>query len=107
MFRIKNTLDATVIDFTYRLIYNLVETQTEKVNSYNGVTIVPANVSVDWGFNFSAQTKITSITNAGSAADPIAAMQIQMEWTVGSMVKNITESQGYYVRGDGQFQALN
>lgn len=103
----KNGFNVNVVDFTYRVVYFYGGNVGGKGHFLNGVAMVPSDISVDWGFNFSAQAKVSSITNAGTVDDPTAAMEIQMQWSVSSVIKTITQSQSYYIQGDGQFQAMN
>ena len=103
----KNGYGGNAVDFTYHVIYLYGGNVAGKGRFLNGVSIVPANVTVAWGYTFTAQAKIPSVTNAGTVADPIAAMEVQMQWTVSTMVKSIEQTQSYFVRGDGQFQELN
>lgn len=103
----KNTLGSTVIDFTYRVIYLYGGNIAGKGHFLNGVSIIPTNLTVSWGYSFAAQAKVSSVINAGTAQNPIAAMQLQMQWTTSTIGKNTVQTQSYYIRGDGQFQALN
>jgi hypothetical protein len=102
-----NNLNVKVIDFNYQVAYTYGGNIGGKGQFLSGVSIVPANITVDWGFTLTAQAKVSSVTNAGTVADPIAAMEIQMQYTISSVLKTTTQSQNYYVRGDGQFQVLN
>jgi hypothetical protein len=103
----KNGYGGNAVDFTYHVIYFYGGNVAGKGRFLNGVSIVPADVTVAWGYTFTAQANVPSVTNAGTVADPIAAMEIQMQWSVSTMVKSIEQTQSYFVRGDGQFQALN
>jgi hypothetical protein len=103
----KNGYGSNAVDFTYHVTYLYGGNVAGKGRFLNGVTIVPADVTVAWGYTFTAQAKVPSVTNAGTVVDPIAAMEIQMQWTVSTMVKSIEQTQSYFVRGDGQFQELN
>jgi hypothetical protein len=103
----KNSLGGNAVDFTYHVIYLYGGNVAGKGHFLNGVTIVPANVTVAWGYTFTAQAKVASVTNSGTVANPMAAMEIQMQWSVSNMLKSTEQTQSYYVRGDGQFQELN
>jgi hypothetical protein len=103
----KNGFGKDVIDFTYRVIYIYAGNVGGKGHFLNGVAIVPADLTVAWGYTFNAQAKVPSVTNAGSVKDPIAAMEIQMQWSVSTAFKINQQTQNYYVRGDGVFESLN
>ena len=102
----QNKLGSNVIDFTYRVIYLYGGNVNGKGQFLNGVSIVPADLSVAWGYTFTAKANVPSVTNAGTSADPIAAMQLQMQWSVSTMISNNERTQNYYIRGDGQFSEL-
>jgi hypothetical protein len=103
----KNFYNSTVVDFTFRLIYSYNGSIDGRGHFLTGVSIVPADLQVSWGYTFTANAKVPSITNAGTKADPIAAMQVQLQWSVDTIMKHIQNTANYYVRGDGQFQNLN
>ena len=44
--------------------------------------------------------------NAGSRKNPVAAVEIQMQWTLDTMLAHDERSFSYYVRGDGDFQEI-
>jgi hypothetical protein len=50
--------------------------------------------------------KVINVTNVGTAADPISAMQIQLHWVVESISSHKEGTENYYIRGDGQFSQI-
>lgn len=102
----KNGFGSSVVDFTYRVIYLYAGNVDGKGHFLNDVSIVPADLNVAWGYTFTAKATVPSVTNAGTKSDPIAAMELQMQWSVSTMVKSMEQTENYYIRGDGQFSSL-
>lgn len=102
----ENAWGMTVVDFTYRVLYTA-------GGSYNGVgkyitnaTFQPANLSVAWGFNFDAAATIPSVFNTGSKADPVAGMQMNMDWKVTNVLSHEQGAESYYVSGENKIEKL-
>ncbi|MGZ3769831.1 MAG: hypothetical protein ACXVCP_09395 [Bdellovibrio sp.] len=102
----ENGFGMTVVDFTYRVLYTA-------GGNYNGVgkyitnaTVQPANVSVGWGFNFDATATIPSVFNTGSKEEPVAGMQMNMEWKLTNVVTHEQGAESYYVSGENKMQKM-
>jgi hypothetical protein len=98
-----NSLDMTVADFKYRIVYT-------SGGNYNGVgkyitnaTLMPADLNVNWGFDFNAEGKVPSVFNRGTKEAPIAGMQLVLNWSVVSAFQHFETSESFYVGGDGEF----
>lgn len=104
--RYQNGFGMNVVDFTYRVLYTA-------GGSFNGVgkyitnaTFQPANVSVAWGFNFNANASIPSVFNTGSKNDPVAGMQMNMEWKVTNVISHEQGAESFYVNGENKMEKL-
>jgi hypothetical protein len=102
----RNLYGAQVVRFDYRVIYTA-------GGSYNGhgkylarISVVPAHVTVAWGYTFNAEAHVPVVTNEGSQTNPIAAAQIDVQWSVDTAMRHYTETSSYYVSGDGTFSEL-
>ena len=102
----KNTFGMTVVDFTYRVTYTAGGSANGVGKYITNATFQPANVSVGWGFQLDANASIPSVFNMGSKEDPIAAMQMNMEWKVISPVSHIQTVESYVVSGSNQLVHL-
>ena len=71
------------------------------------VTVVPTKVKVFWGYDLAAQVNILKITNAGSAENPVGAIQLIVKWTLDSMVAHHERSAVFYMTGDGNFKQVS
>jgi hypothetical protein len=58
------------------------------------------------GMRFDADVKVINVTNVGTTADPVSAMQIQLHWVVESISSHKEGTENYYIRGDGQFSQI-
>jgi len=73
-----------------------------------GVTIEPLSISVPWSHKVTLKAEVpeSTVTNVGTSQDPIAAMQVQLTWTVSSPISSKTQKVIYYVQGDGLMQEV-
>ena len=101
-----NAYGINVVTFEYRLTYTGGGNYRGKGKYLANVTVVPSNLYVAWGYKFTAQATIPSITNAGTTQSPLAAAEILVKWDIDTVINHIEQSADYYVRGDGTFQAL-
>ncbi|HAT71496.1 MAG TPA: hypothetical protein DCS63_01610 [Elusimicrobia bacterium] len=107
-FSMKNTYGVQVISVTYQLHYTYGGNLQGKGKFLTGVTIEPLNVVTAWGYKVSLVSEVpdSTIANVGTHEDPVAAMQVQLKWTVHTAVKNVSAKAIYYVRGDGLSQEI-
>ncbi|OFZ54907.1 MAG: hypothetical protein A2428_11695 [Bdellovibrionales bacterium RIFOXYC1_FULL_54_43] len=97
----ENGFGAKVVEFSFRVIFLYGGSYKGKGRYIMNATIVPANVSVAWGFTFNANANVVSTSNAGSVRNPLAAMQLQLHWSVVTPIKHMESTDDFYIRGDG------
>jgi hypothetical protein len=102
----KNKFGMTIVNFTFDVIYTYGGNLNGAGHYLSGVTVVPSDLAVQWGFTFNADVKVINVTNAGSVTDPLAAMQVQMHWSVSSVMTHDESTDNFYIRGDGQFSQI-
>ena len=102
----KNLYGITVVDFTFRILYTPGGSLNGHGEYLTNATIVPAQLSVAWGYTFNAQSTVAGVMNAGTPKDPIAALQLQLHWSVDTVMSHKEDTDDFYVKGDGTFQAL-
>lgn len=102
----KNGFGMNNIQFTYKLIYSA-------GGSYNGrgaylanVSIHPIDIYVGWGLSFDANVAIGNIINLGSSEDPVAGMEVALEWNIKNALNNIKSRRVYFVEGRGSATEL-
>lgn len=101
-----NLFGMTVIDFQYRVSFIPGGTYNGVGKYLANVTVAPQYVSVLWGYKFNASAAVPTLTNAGTADAPLAAADVNVQWTIDTVLKHIQQSAEYYLRADGQFAAL-
>jgi hypothetical protein len=103
----KNGFGMTVVKFAFRVVY-VFGGGYEGVGQYLArAVIVPANLDVAWGYTFNAKASVPSVLNAGTKEAPIGAAELEMEWTVDTVLKHHRSTVNYFIRGDGKFVNLN
>ena len=107
-FSMKNAYGSEVVKVTYQVHYTYDGNFQGKGKFLTGVTIEPLSVTTAWGYKVSLVSEVpdSTIANVGTHEDPIASMQVQLRWTVHTMVKDITQKGIYYVQGDGLLQTI-
>lgn len=102
-----NVYKMKVVEFEYRVIYTLGGTFEGKGKYLSRVEIEPKILNVAWGYKFNANGMVLSVTNAGTKENPLAAMEVNMNWSVETVLKHMGQTVRYYIRGDGLFKNLS
>ncbi len=107
-FSMRNGFGSQVVKVTYQVHYTWGGNYQGKGKFLTGVTVEPLNVETLWGYKVSLTSEVpdSTVANVGSSDDPIAAMQVQLKWTVHTAIKDISSKEIYYVRGDGQMEEI-
>lgn len=107
-FSMKNAYGSEVVKVSYQVHYTANGNFQGKGKFLTGVTIEPLSVTTAWGYKVTLVSEVpdSTIANVGTHEDPIASMQVQLRWTVHTMVKDITAKGIYYVQGDGVLQEI-
>jgi len=107
-FSMKNAYGMQVVKVTYQVHYTYNGNFQGKGKFLTGVTVEPLNVETAWGYKVSLTAEVpdSTIANVGTHDNPIASMQVQLKWTVHTMIKDITSKAIYYVQGDGYIQEI-
>ena len=107
-FSAKNAYGMTVINVKYQVLRTFGGSYKGKGQYLTGVTIEPLLVDVAWGYHFSLSVEVpdSSIVNAGTDADPVAAMMTNLKWQISTSIKDSQGKSLYYVTGDGKFQQV-
>jgi len=107
-FYAKNLYGITVIDVRYKVVYTCNGDYKGKGKYLTGVTIIPEKVNVAWGYRFdmSAEVPDTTVTNVGSYANPLAALQLRLAWAIATVLKETRGTSIYYIQGDGYMNEI-
>lgn len=99
-----NLFGIDVVSFEFRLHYTY-GGQVGEVGQYlANVTVAPMNLEVLWGYTFDAEVEVANVVNLGTHANPLAGMEISMNWKVATVVKEEQTRLIYFVQGNGQHQ---
>lgn len=103
----ENALGMTVVDYSYRVIYTAGGSVDGTGKYITNATFMPANVSVGWGFEFDATASIPTVFNTGTKQNPVAGMQMNMEWKVTSPLSYEQGTEAYFVSGENKLVEMN
>ena len=108
VFSARNFYGAKVVDVRYKVIFTYGGGYKGKGQYLTGVTMAPSATNVSWGYRFSLSAKVpdSTIVNAGTDTDPIAAMQLNAVWQIATTLKENNGTSVYYIQGDGYFEEL-
>jgi hypothetical protein len=103
----KNFYGMSVVTFSYRVAYTYGGSVNGKGKYLASVTAEPAVLNVAWGYKFNVAGQVLNVANAGTTEDPMAGIELRLDWSVDTVMKHMQESTRFYVRGDGLFSNLS
>ncbi len=103
----ENLYGMNVIDFKFRVSSTYGGSYKGQGQYVTNATIVPALVSVAWGYTFNATVAINDVLNVGSEKNPIGAIDISVRYSIDTVMKHNAEMYTFLVRGDGKIIDLN
>ena len=63
--------------------------------------VVPTKVEVLWGYNLDVTVEVPSVLNLSTTEDPLAAINLDVNYRISTILKSSSESNSYQLRGDG------
>ncbi len=104
----KNTYGMEVVKVRYQVQFRHSGNYQGKGKFLTGVTVEPISVETAWGYKVSLTAEVpdSTIANVGTGEDPIASMQVQLKWTIHTVIKDLQQKAVYYVQGDGKFEEI-
>ncbi len=103
----KNLLGMTVASQTYRVMFNYGGTFNGKGQYLANATIIPAQVSIAWGFSLNTNVEIGNAVNTGTKDHLIPALQMELVWKIDSALKHLEGRNSFYIKGNGEVRTLN
>ena len=97
----KNFYGMEVISFTFTVHYQYGGSYNGTGKYLTGVFVSASNLYVSWGFEFSAKTKVISITNHGTLDNPVAGLSLKLSWVAKSVITESQSSKVFHVTGNG------
>ncbi|MCK5883198.1 MAG: hypothetical protein KAG61_05875 [Bacteriovoracaceae bacterium] len=103
----KNLYGMVVVSFEFSVNAQHSGSYKGKGQYLTGVTIVPNDIYVAWGFSLDASSKMINITNRGSKEDPIAAVTLEVDYKVDTIIEMTHAKSQFHIVGNGDFIQLN
>jgi hypothetical protein len=101
-----NLFNMNVVDFTYRVLFTYGGSLNGQGRFVTGATIVPAQLDVAWGYSFKSVVEIPTVINMGSKENPVAGIQMNVNWVVGTVLKHSESRSSYFVDGNGTLKQM-
>jgi hypothetical protein len=71
------------------------------------ITVIPAYISVKFGFKLNATATVPQVTNVGSYEMPVAGAQVLMKWRLDSLIQSQQVTKLYSLTGSGDYKEVN
>lgn len=102
----KNVYGASVVKFTYTVVFAHSGSYDGKGAYITAAQIIPSDVKVSWGFDFNASMKMIGLQNHGTRSNPVAGMVISVNYKVESVMSTIENNDTYHITGLGKLIQL-
>ena len=99
-----NAYNQKVVQLKYKVSLRYGGTLRGKGKYIASARVVPIHIQVLWGFKLSVDVKVVKTENSGSEKNPMAAIRLHVVHKIKSPLKNSTEKQSYYLKGDGYIE---
>ena len=96
----KNLYGITVYDVVYTVVHQYGGNYQGEGKYLTTVAIVPSKVDVLWGYTVDMKTRALPATNVGSRYKPVAAMGLEMDFNVRTVLRDTTRKVLFHFRGD-------
>lgn len=103
----ENGFGATVVDYAFRVSFISGGSYKGQGEYLTMATIQPTRIHVSWGFKFDAVATIPMVFNQGTKTQPVAGMQMLMNWKVESPLDHLQQAEAFFVNGQGMLKHLN
>ncbi len=103
---LKNLYGMKVVDMVFNLNFSYGGSYDGRGKFLTGVQITVDNVQPAWGYSFDASFKLVSITNMGTADDPIAGATIQMSYAVSTIMSRKEMTKTFFITANGDIERV-
>lgn len=97
----KNLYGMTVMSHTYTIAFNYGGSYKGKGQFIANATVIPAQIDVSWGFSLNSEVEVGDVVNTGTTEAPVPGLDLQLKWTMDSVLKHLEGREDYYIKGDG------
>lgn len=100
-----NGFKKEVVKMNILMTYSYGGTFNSRGQYLSQVGVLVKDLEVDWGFTVQAETEVARVVNAGTRENPLALMEMNLKWSVKSVMKQIHEGLHFAIKGNGEVQA--
>lgn len=101
-----NAYGVNVIEYFYRLSFVYGGGLNKKGRFITNAVALPAKVEVLWGFNLESNAGVPAVYNVGTVADPVGAMQLDVNWKVSTVLQHMEQIDSYHLDGRGLIEPI-
>ncbi|OGR78503.1 MAG: hypothetical protein A2X32_04420 [Elusimicrobia bacterium GWC2_64_44] len=107
-FYAENLYGSVMIDCKYKFSYTYNGAYKGKGKFLTGVAVIPSKVTAGWGYKFTMTAAVpdSTIANVGTDTDPVAALQMKLNWKMATVLKVVEGTSVYYLEGTGYFEEI-
>lgn len=98
---VKNGYGMTVISHTSTLAFNYGGSLGGKGQFLANASLIPSNISVAWGFALNSSVEVGDALNTGSEENPVPGIELQLKWSMDSVLKHLEGRDVFFVKGNG------
>ena len=102
----KNVYGAKMVEVRYQVMMSYGGNYKGKGKYITGVSIYPLLVEVGWGYKFSMENSVPSVSNVGTSENPVASLVANIKWTISTAVKESQGTSVYYMQGTGAMKEI-
>lgn len=102
-----NILGSTVVDFTFRVISIYGGNYNGKGKYITNASVQVKNLKVNWRFTFDVKVDVPVVFNQGTTEDPLAALQLNVNWKVKTIISYVEHTDAFHLNGNGIIRPLN
>lgn len=102
----KNLFRINIVNFSYRVVFTYGGNVQGKGRYLTGATIARTYLDVGWGYRFKSHVEVPTIVNIGTKDEPVAGMQMNLVWSVDTILKHNEMRASYFIDGHGGFRIL-
>jgi hypothetical protein len=102
----ENGFGSTVVTYNFRVNFISGGTYKGQGQYITLASVQPALVDVAWGFRLDAVATVPMVFNQGSKADPLAGMQLAMNWKITTPIQETQQAENFFINGAGVLKKL-
>jgi hypothetical protein len=101
-----NAFGFSLAEFQFDVIFTYGGSLNGKGKYLTHVQVFPSDVYTFWMQELNASVNVASLVNMGTTDEPIAGMQVDVEWQFKNFLNEVRQSASVFVQGDGQVRQI-